>query len=354
MKKILIVMLCLFLTACQQIRIQNINEISDLKIEIHDLFEVNVDSLSNYDVFDIDENYAYLKVHNKAAKLYEFYRLDKNKHLDCMFSYSYSNIEDDLLSVRGIISNGELYLIINNFENNTSKILKVNNHKEQVIYENNSLLWVLYNNEDYFIVDESTDIGNTSSEYYKQCYKYSKFDLKDYQMELLLESTIEIENSSVKEYDITNISQLGDDGFIYQKNNTVYYFNLNTHKSEKVMKLDEQYDSLKGNKDVLFAIKDKNIHFITNQKGSFTDYIYELEYIFNINDISLINNNFYFTYENASEGYVCVFNTEKNSLGVYKDEHSEILGDFKLYNNELYCITQNNSLLTIQKCTIHD
>lgn len=354
MKKILFVILCLFLTACQQIGLQNIKEINDLKIERNDLFEANMGSLSDYDVFEIDENYAYLKYHNKEKKLYEFYRLDKNNNLECMFSYAYSNVEDDLLSIRGIISKGELYITINNFEDTTSKILKIKDQKEQVIYENNNLLWILYNNEDYFLVDETINVGNVESQSYKQSYKYSRFDLKDYQMELLLESTIEIEDSSIKEYDITNISQLADDGFIYQKNNTVYYFDLNTHKSEKIMKLGEQYDSLKGNKDVLFAVKDKNIHFITNQKGSFTDYMYELEYISNINDVSLINNNFYFIYENAFRGYVCVFNTENNSLGVYKYEHSEISGDFKLYNNELYLVTQNNSLLTIQKCTIQD
>ena len=350
MKKILIVIMCLFLTACQQIRSQKINEVNDLKIERNDLFEANVDRLSDYDVFDIDKNYAYLKNHDEAKNLYEFYRLDKNNNLDCIFSYDYSNVEDDLLSLRGIISRGELYITINNFEDNTSKILKINNQKEQVIYENNNLLWILYNNEDYFLVDETINVGNVESQSYKQSYKYSIFDLKAYQMELLLEETIEIKNSSIKDYEITNISQIVDDGFIYQKNKTVYYFNLNTHKSEKIIKLGEQYDSLKGNKDVLFAVKDKNIHFITKQKGKITDYIYDLKYISNVNDVSLINNNLYFIYENAFRGYVCMFDIENNALSIYNYEHSEISGDYKLYNGELYLITQNNNFLKIEKC----
>ena len=175
MKKIFIVILCFFLSACQKTTSYTITETKNLKIERDTIFEIEDDIISDCSVFDIDDNYVYLKANNKNNKTYEFYRLNKNNNLEHIYSYSYLKDGDSFLSLIGLISNENLYVIANNFNANTSKILKINNKKEQVLYENNSLLWVIYSNDDYLLIDEMINIGNKYNESYQQNYKYSKF-----------------------------------------------------------------------------------------------------------------------------------------------------------------------------------
>lgn len=351
MKKIFILFLCFMLVACQRVTSYEINPTDELKIERSVLFETNTDIISDAAVFDVDDHYAYLKVQDQDNQLYEFYRLDKDQHLELMFTYPYTKDMESLLSLSGFISKGELYVAENNFYENSSRILKINDQKEQVLYEHDGLLWIIYHNEDSFLVEEMVNNKNSHSQSYQQDYKYLKFDLKDYQMELLLESSIRIENASIKQFDIFNVSQITENGFIYQTDEKIYYYDIDTKESKELLE-NNDYISVYGNETILFAAESRNIHFFVKDHGTYKDYVYPLESISNILDISFTDNRVLFVYEDAFREYVGMFSEDDGMFKLYRYEYSDIDGDFYFYDNGLYLIIQNDHYLTIEKCAL--
>lgn len=361
MKKIIIFVLALLLTACSHIsktpltNVKNINLTREKIIEISDDFNEYNKEIS---VIEITNQYVYLTVHVEFKREHRFYRIDNNNNLEHIYTYKYG-LWDTNHFLDSNIYNDQIILSLTYPGAQKTKIMRVKDNELETIYEVDASIFNsrIYNQYLYF--NENIEGPKTDKQY--ECISNDQIiDLETLNVKTISSDTFKYDTKTGKlkgsysNYSI-NPNYASDEGFMYEKDKYVYFYNFAKDEHMKLFRNDV-YSWNTGNDQCVVKLQNDSLHFIVNEDDKYVDhYIHKSDYGIDIsvyND-EYINDTMYYL---SVEGKVplIIFDYKQKELMLYNNEQWYKDGVFILKNNNIYCIKELEDKIVVEKCTIKE
>ena len=359
MKKIIIFVLALLLTACSNISKTPLTNVRNIDFTREKIVEIS-DDFNEYNkeirVLEITDQYVYLTIHVEFKKEHQFYRIDNNNNLELIYTYKYG-LWDTNHFLDSDIYNDQIILSLTYPGAQKSKIMRVKDNELETIYEVDGSIFNarIYNQYLYFTEDIE---GPKTGKQYETISNIKTIDL-----EKLTEKTINSNHlkfdtktgklkGSYSKYAI-NPSYSSDEGFMYEKDNYVYYYDFNKDEHIKLFR-NTKYSYNTGSNQCVVKLQNDSIHFIVNEDDKYVDhYIQKSDYGVDVsvhNDDYIDDNKYYLSVDGKVP--LIIFDYKEKELMLYNNEQWYKDGRFILQNGNIYCYKELNDKIIIEKCTI--
>lgn len=365
MKKIIIFVLALLLTACGNVSKTPLTKVNGLKTEKEVLYEIdnnfNVDNES-IDVFDIDDQYAYIRIWDFVNKKYDFYRYDDKLELMYRYDYSYIKYPSQIPSVGYVIDNGQLIMSICHIDRDRTytEIFKVSNNTAHKFYEldarihnlqikNDRLFVYAYNQIDDISNGEVVIKGN--SIFINLTTGHEDAILPSHTTYDILTGETTKDESKFETFD-------SDNGYIYVHDQYVYFHEYKSNQDIKLFKINNDLDKkgcYVGNDQCVITLQEDLLHFIVNEENKYKDFYISIDDIdFELNYFHggyIDDQNYYISFSGKNQ--FIIFDYINKELSIYKNNDWHKSGYFNIMNGNIYCINKSEDKIIIEKCTFN-
>lgn len=218
--------------------------------------------------FGTDDKCDYFSVSGGGFQFYRRYK--ETKQLEMIYKTDTSIIVSDY------IQDGNLLLAFPT-DKGCQAVLVDRNNKETILFESESSRYIeiiMYNSSKMILLNCESQPKTETSTYEK--VQLIEIDLKTYEQIILFElnSVYDENRLTYKGSIIGNVGGIDDNGFVYsvemmndegfgddndgESNTSIWYYDLNSHQSEKLFDYGYHVDVILGNKEAIF-IKDYRV-----------------------------------------------------------------------------------------------
>lgn len=371
MKKLIIVMMCLLMCACQD-NILNLKKVNDFSFEKEILYEyenIHHAGVNNHiEIIGISDEYTYLSVYIKDDLLNKFYRVDRNNNVEFINEYQFHRKDTLDYAIKGYLYNDSIIFGVKESTKKSYNIYMVSKDKKEIIYSNDHGLHtsILLVNDKYMILDEvyRNKIDNKLS---TQIHNITQYDLKTKEKEILISSDLLVEVVEngiiyISGVDINlpntiindGINQMNDDGFYYSYGEQEFFYDLNKKESIEV-KFDEKDKFLGeiflGNEKMLFnVIGSEYQYFAYKTNDVYSRKKFKLDYRTNILGYMCDDNYMYVQLESSTDRILLRYDVLQDTISQYYHKRSDSNSSFYFDNNQVYFVTRTPKKITIEKC----
>ena len=359
MKKIIIFVLALLLTACSNMSKAPLTNVRNIDLKREKIVEIS-DDFNEYNkevrVLEITDQYVYLTIHVEFKKEHQFYRIDNNNNLELIYTYKYG-LWDTNHFLDSDIYNDQIILSVTYPGALKSKIMRVKDNELETIYEVDGSIFNprIYNQYLYFTEDIE---GPKIDKQYETISNIKTIDLENLTEKTINSNHLKFDTKtgnlkgSYSNYPI-NPSYASEEGFMYEKNKYVYFYNFAKDEHMKLFRNDV-YSWNTGNDQCVFIRRNDSLSFVVKEDEKYVDYYINNDE-FNI-DISYHNDDYIDDdkYYLSVDGKVplIIFDYKQKELMLYNNEQWYKDGSFILQNGNIYCYKELDDKIIIEKCTI--
>ena len=359
MKKIIIFVLALLLTACNNISKTPLTNVRNIDLKREKIVEIS-DDFNEYNkeirVLEITDQYVYLTIHVEFKREHQFYRIDNNNNLELIYTYKYG-LWDTKHFLDSDIYNDQIILSLTYPGAQKSKIMRVKDNELETIYEVDASIFNARIYNQYLYFNENIEGPKTDKQY--ECVSNDQIiDLETLNVKTISSDTFKYDTKTGKlkgnysNYSI-NPTYASDEGFIYEKDKYVYFYNFSNDEHMKLFRNDVMSWNT-GNDQCVSIQRNDILRFVVKEDEKYVDYhINNDEYNIDIsyhNDDYIDDDKYYLSVDGKVP--LIIFDYKQKELMLYNNEQWYKDGQFVLQNGNIYCYKELDDKIIIEKCMI--